>query len=522
MPKCGWQSAFPRAVGPDVRRVDAGEAPSPGRTDGHLMTGITALAIHLPRLRLQRAAMAAAMGWLCPRGETRGARTLAYWDEDPITMAVAAARACLAQAERNGVPEARTAVRALTFATTTPVFAEPQQAALVHAALRLPEATRAQDVGGTIRCGLLALHSALESSEPALLTAADMPLNTPGGTAEMRYSDGGVSALVGGGPDLLTYRGGASLSAPFIERYRARDRSLPTDWEERWVREEGFLDLVPRVIAEALGKAQLSADDIDHFVLPCVIPGAAKAVAQAAGLGRAKLAQPLDLECGDTGAAHALVMLARAIEDMRPGERVLVAQFGQGATALVLEASDTITGFPAAASAALADGVAEANYLKLPIFRGLMPWERGLRGRFPVNEALTTAYRNSEALLGFVGGRSPETGQVQFPPSRLAVSEAGFFAETQQPWPLADLGGTVATATADRLAFSRSPPNCYGLIDIPGGARLMMDFTDPDAERLSPGDAVRFVFRIKDLDERTGFRRYFWKAVAAPASPAAA
>ncbi|MFG1204374.1 3-oxoacyl-[acyl-carrier-protein] synthase III C-terminal domain-containing protein [Xanthobacter aminoxidans] len=486
------------------------------------MTGITALAIHLPRLRLQRAAMAAAMGWLCPRGETRGTRTLAYWDEDPITMAVAAARACLAQAERNGVPEARTSVRALSFATTTPVFAEPQQAALVHAALRLPEATRAQDVGGTMRCGLLALHAALESSEPALLTAADMPLNTPGGTAEMRYADGGVGALVGCGPDLLTYRGGASLSAPFIERYRAPDRPLATDWEERWVREEGFLDLVPRAIAEAIGKAQLSAADIDHFVLPCVIPGAAKAVAQAAGLSRAKLAQPLDMECGDTGAAHALVMLARAMEDMRPGERVLVAQFGQGATALVLEAADAISAFPAAASAALADGIAEPNYLKLPIFRGLMPWERGLRGRFPVNEALTTAYRNAEALLGFVGSRSPETGQVQFPPSRLAVAETGLFAETQQPWPLADLGGTVATATADRLAFSRSPPNCYGLIDIPGGARLMMDFTDPDAERLSPGDAVRFVFRIKDLDERTSFRRYFWKAVAAPAPSAAA
>ncbi len=481
------------------------------------MTGITALAIHLPRLRLQRAAMAAAMGWLCPRGETRGARTLAYWDEDPITMAVAAARACLEQ-----VPEARTTVRALTFATTTPVFAEPQQASLVHAALRLPEATRTQDAGGTMRCGLLALHAALESAEPALLTAADMPLNTPGGMAEMRYSDGGVSALIGCGPDLLTYRGGASLSAPFIERYRAPDRSLATDWEERWVREEGFLDLVPQAITEALGKAQLSAADIDHFVLPCVIPGAAKAVAQAAGLSRAKLAQPLDLECGDTGSAHALVMLARAMEDMRPGERVLVAQFGQGATALVLEATDAISAFPAAASAALADGIAEANYLKLPIFRGLMPWERGLRGRFPVNEALTTAYRNAEALLGFVGSRSHETGQVQFPPSRLAVAEAGLFVETQQPCPLADLGGTVATATADRLAFSRSPPNCYGLIDIPGGARLMMDFTDPDAERLATGDAVRFVFRIKDMDERTGFRRYFWKAVAAPAPSAAA
>ncbi|WP_029005250.1 3-oxoacyl-[acyl-carrier-protein] synthase III C-terminal domain-containing protein [Azorhizobium doebereinerae] len=481
------------------------------------MTGITAIAIHLPRLRLQRASMAAAMDWLCPRSDTRGARTLAFWDEDPVTMGVAAARTCLAAA-----PQARAAVRALAFATTTPVFAEPQQASLMHAALRLPEQTLAQDTGGTLRCGLLALQQALEGANPALVIAADMPSNTPGSLAEFRYSDGAAAALVGGGPVLLDYRGGASLSAPFIERYRDPGHALATDWEERWVREAGVLELVPRAIAEALGRAGLSPADIHHVVLPCVIPGAAKAVAQAAGLGGARLAPPLDTECGDTGSAHALVMLARAMEDMRPGERVVVAQFGQGATALVLEATSAIADFAPLASVALSAGIAETNYLKLPVFRGLMPWERGLRGRLPVNEALTTAYRNSEALLGFVGGRSRETGQVQFPPSRLAVAETGLFAEPQEPWPLADLGGTVATATADRLAFSRSPPNCYGLVDIPGGARLMMDFTDPDAARLAPGDAARFVFRIKDKDERTGYRRYFWKAVAASALPATA
>lgn len=481
------------------------------------MTGITAIAIHLPRLRLARASMAAAMEWLSPRSDTRGARTLAFWDEDPVTMGVAAARACLAT-----LPDARAAVRALTFATTTPIFAEPQQASLVHAALRLSDETLAQDTGGTLRCGLLAMQAALEGTAPALVVAADMPVAAAGSLAELRYADGAAAALVGEGPALLAYRGGASLSAPFIERYRAADRPLATDWEERWVREEGFLDLVPRAVAAALAKAGLTAGDIDHFVLPCVIPGAVKAVAQAAGLAKTRIAASLDAESGDTGAAHALVMLARAMEEMRPGERVVVAQFGQGATALVLEATDAIAGFAPQASAALAAGIAETQYLKLPIFRGQLPWERGLRGRLPVNEALTTAYRKAEALLGFVGGRSPETGQVQFPASPLAVAQAGFFAAPQEPWPLADLGGTVATATADRLAFSRSPPNCYGLVDIPGGARLMMDFTDPDAARLAPGDAVRFVFRIKDMDERTGYRRYFWKAVAADALPAAA
>lgn len=483
---------------------------------GTTVTGITAIGIHLPRLRLARASMAAAMNWLSPRSDVRGARTLAFWDEDPVTMGVAAARACLSQA-----PAAREIVRTLAFASTTPVFAEPQNASLVHAALRLPAETLAQDTSGTLRCGLIALQAALEGAAPALLVAADSPVSPAGGVAEMRYGDGAAAVLVGGGPELLAYRGGASLTAPFIERYRAADRPLATDWEERWVREEGFLAFVPRAVADALAKAGLEARDIQHLVLPSVIPGCARAVAQAAGLGHARLAGNLDADCGDTGTAHALVMLAGAMEEMKPGERVVVAQFGQGATALVLEATEALAGFAAGASAALAAGIPETNYLKLPIFRGLLPWERGLRGRAPVNEALTTAFRNSQALLGFVGGRSPETGHVQFPASRLAAAETGFHAQPQEPWPLADLGGTVATTTADRLAFSRSPPNCYGLVDIAGGGRLMMDFTDPDAASIAVGDTVRFVFRIKDMDERTGFRRYFWKAVAAHPLPVA-
>src|SRR5690606_33661264 len=104
----------------------------------------------------------------------------------------------------------------------------------------------------------------------------------------------------------------------------------------------------------------------------------------------------------------------------------------------------------------------------------------------------------------------------QFPATRLSAG-GGFHLDTLEPVPLAELNGRVATFTADLLAFSPSPPSCYGLVDIEGGARLLMEFTDPQASELCPGSQVQFVFRIKDLDERTGYRRYFWKAVSADA-----
>jgi 3-hydroxy-3-methylglutaryl CoA synthase len=429
-------------------------------------------------------------------------------------MGVAAAREAL-----QGT--AREQISSLHFATATSPFSEPPGASLIHAALRLAPGCRAQDVSGASRSGLLALQQALEHDEEALVVAADRPATLAGSTAESRSGDGGAAALVSRHGELLRYLGGASVTAPFVDRYRTPHQPAVQEWEERWVREEGFLVLVPAAIKAALAKTGLQPAQIDHFVLPCSIPGCTGAVAKAAELTKARLAESLLESCGDMGSCHALAMLASVVESAAPGQRVLVAEFGQGASALIFEAGRSTAPATHSITQKLADGLIEENYTKLLAFNGLLPWDRGLRGRVSVNEALTTAFRNADAILGFVGGRCRETGQVQFPPSRLSAA-GGFHLDTQDPWPLADLGGRVETCTADLLAFSRHPPNCYGLVDINGGGRLMMDFSDPDAAALGPGDAVRFEFRVKDLDERTGYRRYFWKAVASRPSAAPA
>jgi uncharacterized OB-fold protein len=44
------------------------------------------------------------------------------------------------------------------------------------------------------------------------------------------------------------------------------------------------------------------------------------------------------------------------------------------------------------------------------------------------------------------------------------------------------------------------------------GGRLMIDFTDCDAESVDVAARMRMMFRIKDYDPQRGFTRYFWKA----------
>lgn len=472
------------------------------------MTGISGIAVHLPRARLERSAIAAAMGWLTPDLPDQGSRTLAFWDEDSTTMGVAAARMLLAQANRDEL-------RSFDFCTLTPAFAERQNASVLHAALRLPSSCITQESGTTALAALIALHRLMATGQRGLLVAADRPVRAPGSVAEARTGDGAVAVMADPFNASLHYLGGATRTDAMVERYRAPDALFSTEWEERWLRKVGWQGLVHETITDALADAEIDPEAIDHLVLASTLPRLAQRVATQAGLFNAHLADDLGAEIGETGTAHGLLMLAAHLPKVAPGQTVLKVGFGQGATALVFRATDNIRGLDSGFEVARVSGLREKCYAKLPFFSGLLPWDPGQRGRTPVMEALTTAQRYSSALLSFTGGKCRETGAVQFPPSRLSANPQAPLKDTQDPWPMADLGGRVASRTADSLAFSRNPPSVYGLVDITGGGRLMMDFTDPDAATLGIGDPVRFVFRVKDIDSVTGFRRYFWKAVRA-------
>jgi uncharacterized OB-fold protein len=269
------------------------------------------------------------------------------------------------------------------------------------------------------------------------------------------------------------------------------------------VREAGYLDLVPRAIEAALRGADVEARNVDIAILPDTQVRLAQAIGKASGLRAETLAPTPHLQTGDLGSADSFFRLVLALETAAPEKNIQVAGFGQGATALVFR--KTAKPSPNSAALALAGGIEDANYSKLLVFRDLLDWDRGMRAETDTKTALSTAYRNDDALTAFVGARSKSSGIVQFPPE--TASDQSF-----EPYPLAGRGGSVFSCVADRLAFSVSPPSCYGFIDFDGGGRLMMDFTDPDAPDLREGDQVRFVFRIHDFDRQRGFRKYFWKA----------
>ena len=132
--------------------------------------GIIAYGAYLPYYRLQKSAITAALG----TGGGRGTRAVASYDEDATSMAVEASRTAMKAAPDGLTPDS------IYFATATPPYLDKTNATVVHAALDLPSRVFAGDVGGSPRSVNAALRSALDSSRPTLVVAADVRTGRPG------------------------------------------------------------------------------------------------------------------------------------------------------------------------------------------------------------------------------------------------------------------------------------------------------------------------------------------------------
>ena len=481
--------------------------------------GITGFGAYLPRLRLQRKAMATANAWFNPSimGQGKGERTMANWDEDAVTMAVEAARDALP----GGVDpiQSRRKVDALFFASTTMPFADRQNAGIIAGALSLSEDIHTSDVTGSQRAGLSALIAGLEKAKAGaaknvLVVSGDRRKARAGSTQEFQFGDGAAAMLVGSENVAARFLGSHSVSVDFVDHFRGESEEFDYGWEERWIRDEGYSKIVPRAVKGLLEKSGVAGTAIDHFILPCQFAKLDQQLAAKSGVDASKVRDNLAANVGECGAAHALLMFAHVLEEAKPGQKILVAAFGQGCDALLFEVTEAIAkvrphrgvkGF-------LARRKEEANYMKWLAFNGLVEMEKGMRAEKDNKTALTVTYRKRDMLFGLIGGKCEKCGTAQFPRTRICVNPNCRGVDMQKPFSFADLKGKILSWSADYLTYSQDPPSHYGMVTFEEGGRFLSDITDVDVGTIDSGTEVRMVFRIKDFDERRGFRRYFWKA----------
>ncbi|KAB2913066.1 MAG: 3-hydroxy-3-methylglutaryl CoA synthase [Hyphomicrobiaceae bacterium] len=471
--------------------------------------GILAFGAYIPWRRLQRKAIADMHGWFAPalKSQAKGERAFCNWDEDPVTMAVEAARDALTGRDR-------ATVAALRFASTTFPFLDRLHSGLVAEALSLDQGISTVDVAATQRAGTSALIEALASDGETLVLAAEKRVAKAASPVEMTSGDGAAALLVGDGKPVARLLAKASRSADFVDHFRSLDNPYDYQWEERWIRDAGYMQIVPPVIARCLEQAKLGPGDVTHFCMPATLSRVANAVAKAAGIADKAVCDPLHANLGDTGVAHPLVLLVAALEKAKAGDRILVVGFGQGADVLLLEVTAEIAKQPKRLGLAghLARRKEETSYGRFLSFNGMIEMERGMRAETDKGTPLSSMWRNRATVTSFIGGKCSKCGTLQFPKTDVCVNPNCNAMHTQEPYPFAEMGARIKSYTADRLTYSPDPPACYGMIEFEEGGRTMLDFTDMDADALKVGQPMRLMFRIKDIDPNRGFRRYFWKA----------
>jgi len=478
------------------------------------MTGIVSYGGYVPRYRLNRKVIFKAMGWLNPGSAAyaRGEKSVANFDEDSLTMGSAAAIDCLTGFDR-------LRAEGLYFASTTMPYKERLNAGIIATALNLPDTIRTADYCNGLRSGTTALISALETveagkAERMLVCAADCRLGKTSTPQEMLFGDGAAALLVGNDDVIAEFHGAYFLSHDFVDHYRGNSAKYDRSWEERWIRDEGLDKFIPAAINGLLEKYDLGITDFAKIIFPCDYPAAHRKIAKRLGIADSQLQGTMMEEMGNTGAAHPLLMLAKALENAKSGEKILVASFGNGCEALFFEVTDKIEQLKDRKRISYYLGRRREldNYEKYLVFRGLCQTDLGLRSEEDVWSRWSLLWRNRKAIFGLVGNRCKSCGTPQYPPQRVCVNPDCGVIDQMDDYTFADKLGSVFNYTGDMLAASFDPPAIHGQVDFNGGGRFWFDFTDCTLDELKVGMPVGLSFRKRYYDDKRDTYGYFWKA----------
>ena len=395
-------------------------------------------------------------------------------------------------------------------------FSDRQNAGILATALNFGESVVTMDFTASQRAGTSGLLNALRGAAAGdtLFVAADKRRTQASGPQELQFGDAGAAFTVGSDGLIAEYLGGHQLSTDFIDHYRGGDSKYDYNWEERWIRDEGYFKIAPRAIAAALAETGLEAGAVDHFIMPALIRGVPQKVAALSGIDAGAVRDTLQAQLGEAGTAHPLVMLVDCLQDAGPGETIMVVGWGQGCDVLLFRTTDAIETLTPrqGVKGYLARRREETNYNRYLSFNNLLDQDRGIRAELDAPTALSALYRNREMVLGFVGGKCRVCGTVQFPKTRACVSpNCGAF-NSQDPHPFAEIPARVQSWTADNLTYSPDPPAHFGMVVFDEGGRLMADMTDVSPGEVEVGMPVRMVFRRRAVDDKRGFIKYFWKA----------
>ena len=464
------------------------------------MVGIRSFGAYIPRYRLGKETD----GW-----GSSVEKAIANFDEDSVTMAVAAGTACLRGVDRDKVD-------GLLFATTSPPYVEKQCAAIVATALDLRRDIFTADLTGVLRAGTTALKMAMDSisagsASQVLVVASDTRLAAPRSDMERNLGDGAAAVLLGQEGLIATAEGTHSVTENMLDMWRSQGDPFVRSWEDRFMNEEGLERILTGAVGGFLSKYKLTPIDFTKVAFYSTDARRHSQLGRRMGFSQEQIQDSLFGKVGNMGAAYPLMLLGGALEEAAEGDLLLVASYGDGSDVLSFRVNKSIEGLENGQGVKSLIGSKRVlpSYETYARWRDVWVSDAAAKRPPPNVPSVTALWRESDQNLRLYGGRCNKCEYLQYPPQRVCTKCHA--KDDSQPVRLSDKRGSVFTYSMDYLAASTDAPLVITVVNFEGGGRMVCMMTDRELDEVKVGMPVDMSFR--KLRVVNGIHNYYWKSI---------
>jgi hydroxymethylglutaryl-CoA synthase len=473
-------------------------------TEEGKMVGITSIGAYIPRYRLN--AEDIAKFWRVKGAG--GEKAVAGYDEDTITMAVAAASDCLSRSDK---PDA------LYLATTTNPYREKQGAAIIASAIDLNKEDFTADFTNSQRSASIAMRAALDavksgSARKATVVASDSRLGAPQGRLEQLLGDAAAAITIGADHPIVEIEECHSVFSDFTDMWRTEKDEFVQSAEGRFIDVVGYVPIMQEAVSGLMKKCGAAPRDFSRVVFNALGSREHADLAKKLGFEKGQVQDPLFASIGNTGAAASLLMLIAALEEAAPGERILFANYGDGCDAFALRTTqDTARGRVKPGIKDRLQRKTLVDYARYLNWRNLVPVEAS---SLPARSepSLITRWRERRSIAALYGVRCRNCGTPQMHPigQTVRICTVCQSKDSFDDYRFSDKKGKLFSYAIDQLQPTKTPPGLNGVVDFDGGGRLICELTDYDLEKVRIGMPVEMTHR--KMSQGQGIINYFWKA----------
>jgi 3-hydroxy-3-methylglutaryl CoA synthase len=407
----------------------------------------------------------------------------------------------------------------LYFASTTSPYIEKGASSIIAAACDLRRNLITADFGSSLRAGDNALRAATDavksgSAKSVLVIASDSRLAAPKSEWEPLLGDGATAFLIGDSEVAVSIEDSYSQCDESLDFWRMEGDEFVNFWEERFIVTEMYLPNLREATKRILEKNSLSPKDFAKVCLNALNARRYREAVRDLGFDFKSQAQDPFLfdRVGNTGCAFAPMMLVSALEEAKPGDRILYISYGDGCSAHIIKVNEQIENIKnhRGIKGYLESKGRFPSYERYLLHRRIVPW-----AGFKSPEYEISSYpfyrRERNKILRFHAGKCRQCGKIQYPPQRIC-----FYCQAKDDYDefaMSDKKATLFAYSLDQLSLAEStdmdPPTIQAVIDFEGGGRMQCMLTDRIPEKISQGMPIEMTFR--KIRDSLKFRHYFWK-----------